>query len=117
MIDSNTPLLGIAEKVLTENSMFHIRRVTQLGYPGWKIIDRWCLNEPENVRAWEKWSIRHLITRAYQQMMKEREALEGERAQKMLSWMSEHEVLELYGVDMRLGLPSPLRRLNASRPM
>lgn len=102
--NNDAGLLDFAAKVLGKGTMDRIKGAS-LSVAARKILDRWALNEPENLKALEtKLGQMAVINRALAQEQKESEVLDGEQGMQMLNnGLARHEVLDLFGIDTRLG--------------
>ena len=102
MLDSQTYPLEIARKVLKPETINDVRSggYTSLGY---SILDRWALNSPEDLKKLEAMGDIPFMVKLYGQQQKEAEALSSETSrQASLRGMSDSEILESMGIDMRL---------------
>lgn len=105
MLDNDTPMLELASRILSPKTIKRIR-ASSMTQMEWKILDRWALTEPENLKALEtKQGTMAVLDRAWNQMNMENEALDSEQGMRMLeNGLSRQETLELLGVDTRLGI-------------
>ena len=102
MLDRQTYPLEIARKVLKPETINDVRSggYTSLGY---SILDRWALNSPEDLKKLEAMGDIPFMVKLYGQQQKEAEALSSETSrQASLRGMSDSEILESMGIDMRL---------------
>ena len=102
MLDRQTFPLEIARKVLKPETINDVRSggYTSLGY---SILDRWALNSPEDLKKLEAMGDIPFMVKLYGQQQKEAEALSSETSrQASLRGMSDSEILESMGIDMRL---------------
>lgn len=105
MLDNDTPMLELASRILSPKTIKRIR-ASSMTQTEWKILDRWALTEPENLKALEtRQGTMAVLDRAWNQMNMENEALDSEQGMRMLeNGLSRQETLELLGVDTRLGI-------------
>ena len=102
MIEGRTAPLDIARRILKPDT---IRQVKLDGFPNsaYLILDRWALNSPELLLAWEAKNSFDLLTRLEQQMSLEARTLNSDTAWEMSRrGMSDWEILEQLGVDTEL---------------
>ena len=102
MLVGKTPPLAIARKVLKPET---IREFLADEFPpsASLILDRWALNSPEILRAFEAKNSFHLILRLDQQTTWESRALNSDTAWEMSQrGMSDWEILSELGVDTEL---------------
>lgn len=95
MIDHPTQPLELAARILAPATMDSIRR-SPFTTRGWTILDRMAVNNPTDLRAREARGAMVLIEHVLRQQRIESETLA--RAESC-DGLSEHEVLELLGVD------------------
>lgn len=103
MIIGKTLPLEIASQVLQPETVHAVRQERQLGNSAYLILDRWALNEPEELLKLEEKSTLVLLNRLYEQQEQGRQALSSSaavRAQEQGA--SEWEILEMLGVDTRV---------------
>ena len=102
MIEGKTPPLAIARKVLKPET---IREVLGVEFPpsAYLILDRWALNSPDLLRAWEARGDHFLLPRLDQQTTLEARTLNSDTAWEMSQrGMSDWEILSELGVDTEL---------------
>ena len=102
MIEGRTAPLEIARRVLNPET---IRQVKADGFSNsaYLILDRWALNSPELLQAWEARGEHFLLTRLEQQMTLEARTLGSDAAWEMSErGMSHWEILEQLGIDTEL---------------
>ena len=104
MLDRQTYPLEIARKVLKPETINDVRSggYTSLGY---SILDRWALNSPEELKKLEAMGNFDFDfdLKLYGQQQTEARALSSETARlASLRGMSDSEILESMGIDMRL---------------
>jgi hypothetical protein len=102
MIEGRTAPLEIARRVLKPET---IRQLKRDGFPNsaYLILDRWALNSPDILLAWEAWDSFDLLTRLEQQMSWEKAALNSDTAWEMSRrGMSDWEILSELGVNTEL---------------
>ena len=101
-LDRQTAPLEIARTVLSPETIWSVRND---GYTnsGYLILDRWALNQPDDLKQLEAMGpIPFLVKLNYQQQV-EFHALNSESArQARLQGMSDWEILENAGIDTRL---------------
>jgi hypothetical protein len=102
MLDRQTAPLEIARRVLKPET---IRQVQADGFTNsaYLILDRWALNSPDMLRAWERRGDHFLLTRLDQQQTVEARTLNSDTAWEMSQrGMSDWEILEQLGIDTEL---------------
>ncbi len=102
MLDHKTAPLEIARKVLKHET---IQEVQTRGFntAAYLILDRWALNQPDELRRLESMGSLHLLVSLDRQETKEARVLNSETArQARLMGMSDWEILENAGIDTRL---------------
>lgn len=104
MIEGRKAPLEIARRILRPET---IRQVQQDGYSNsaYLILDRWALNSPDILRAWEAKDedAFDLLIRLEQQMTLEARTLNSDTAWEMSQrGMSDWEILDQLGVDTEL---------------
>lgn len=102
MLDRQTSPLEIARSVLKPET---IREVRSGGFTNsaYLILDRWALNDPDQLKRLEQQGDLALLLRLDQQQTLEKRTLCSESArQAKLRGMSDWEILELAGIDMSL---------------
>ena len=102
MLDRQNYPLEIARKVLRPETIFEVRSgiFSSLGY---SILDRWALNQPEELKKLEAMGKFDFDLKLYGQQQTEARALSSETArQASLRGMSDSEILESMGIDMSL---------------
>ena len=102
MLDRQTCPLEIARKVLKPETINDVRSggYTLLGY---SILDRWALNNPEELKRLERKGDTEFMLKLYGQQQTEARALSSETArQASLRGMSDSEILQSMGIDMSL---------------
>ena len=101
-LDRQTAPLEIARTVLKPET---IREVKSGGYTNsaYLILDRWALNQPDELKALEAQGEIAFDLKLYGQQQKEAQVLNSESArQAKLRGMSDWEILESAGIDMSL---------------
>jgi hypothetical protein len=102
VIEGQTAPLEIARRILKPETIREVRTTEELTNAAYLILDRWALNSPELLRAWDKEPF-YLLQRLGQQMFLERHTLNSDEAWEMSRrGMSDWEILELLGVDTEL---------------
>ena len=102
MIEGRTAPLEIARRVLKPDT---IRQVKLDGFTNsaYLILDRWALNSPDILKAWEEKGAFHLLTRLDLQQTLEARTLNSDTAWEMSqAGMSDWEILNQLGVDTEL---------------
>lgn len=102
MLDHQTAPLEIARRVLRPET---ILEVTTGGFnnSAYLILDRWALNQPDELRRLEAMGSLHLLVTLDQQATREAQTLNSETArQAELQGMSAWEILENAGIDTSL---------------
>jgi len=102
MIEGQTAPLDIARRILKIKTL---RQLKLDGFPNsaYLILDRWALNSPDLLRAWEAKEDHDLLDRLEQQMTLEARTLNSDAAGEMSRrGMSDWEILEQLGVDTEL---------------
>ncbi len=102
MLERDTSYLEIAARVLKPET---IREVRSGGYSprAYKILDRWALNQPEELKKLEELGEIDFMMKLYGQQQAETLALNSETARLAgLRGMSESEILQSMGIDMSL---------------
>ncbi|QVI75549.1 hypothetical protein [Pseudomonas syringae] len=102
MLINHTPL-RIASGVLAATTIDSVRRSTSYHACGWKILDRWAFNSPEQLRAFEAQGELLLLGRLLEQQIVEHEALISPRGlTQRRQGLAEQEVLALSGISTEL---------------
>lgn len=102
MFDRQTNPLEIAVTVLKPETILEVRngKYTNSAY---LILDRWALNSPDELKKLEQQGEIAFMMKLYGQQQAEARALSSESArQAKLQGMSDREILELAGIDMKL---------------
>mgnify|MGYP007135564570 CR=1 FL=1 len=102
MLDRQNYPLEIARKVLRPETISEVRSgiFSSLGY---SILDRWALNQPEELKKLEAMGNFDFDLKLYGQQQTEARALSSETARlASLRGMSDSEILESMGIDMSL---------------
>ena len=102
MLDRQTAPLEIARTVLRPETLREVRRG---GFPNsaYLILDRWALNQPDELKALEAKGEIAFMVRLSRQQQVEAHALNSDSAWEMSHrGMSDWEILELAGIDMSL---------------
>ncbi len=102
MLDKQTNPLELAQKVLKPETIMEVRngKYTNSAY---LILDRWALNSPDELKKLEQQGEIAFMMKLYGQQQTEARALSSESArQAKLQGMSDREILELAGIDMKL---------------
>lgn len=102
-IEGKTKPLEIAMKILKTETIQIIRENPEFGKAAYSILDRWALNQPELLQKLESQGMTPLNMTVYSQMIDERNTLDSETANDMrISGMTQFEILEVLGVEMKL---------------
>lgn len=102
MLDRQTAPLEIARTVLKPET---IRRVQadEYGKAAYLILDRWALNQPDDLRRLEALGQMDFMIQVSRQDSIERQILNSDSAWEMgRKGMSDWEILEAHGIDTRL---------------
>ncbi len=103
MLDRLTYPLEIASQVLKPETIKRVKRTPKLARLAYLMLDRWALNEPEELKALEAKNVEDLLDRVYEQVVTETYALSTPEAAIMQqNGMSDWEILSLLGVDTRV---------------
>ncbi len=105
MMTEQPPLLSIAQKVLTLETILEVNRSPSINRFGMKILDRWALNSPEKLKALETQpnGLTLLLMRLIGQQTKEYKILMSAEAEEQLrTGLTEHEILSMHQVDSEL---------------
>lgn len=104
MLDRQTAPLEIASRILEPETIREIRQNRQaIDRTGYQILDRWALNQPEELKALEMRDADLVMLRLYEQQELEGDALASPTAAEMQSrGYSRWEILELMGIDTRV---------------
>lgn len=95
------PLGKHAAKILKPKTIIEINRCRAINRHGFKILDRWAINEPDKLRSLEKKGFLSIIVST--QQMEEQRVLHSPSGEEQLRHgLAEHEVLALYGVNMNI---------------
>lgn len=104
MMTEQPPLLSIAQKVLTQETILAVNRTPNINRFGFKILDRWALNSPEKLKELESVNgLTSLLMRLGRQQTKEYVILTSPEAEEQLrTGLTEHEILAMHQVDTEL---------------
>lgn len=104
MLDSQTRPLEIASRVLEPETIRMVRADKNFDRTGYLILDRWALNQPDELKTLEYTSpYGWLLHRLYEQQELEGDALASATAAEMQTrGYSQWEILELMGIDTRV---------------
>lgn len=97
--------LSITTALLSPASISGLLQTSSVGSQGWKILDRWAMTQPAELKALAEGphGLLPLLHRLLGQQAREMEALTSpEGLRQMKDGLAEHEVLTLAGVDMAL---------------
>ena len=97
MMSAQPQPLERAAKVLTLNTLHEVNRNRSFNRFGMAILDRWALNQPEELKALENKSQTLLLIRLYDQQLKEQPILESPESQEQQkNGLMPHEILALH---------------------
>ncbi len=105
MMTEQPPLLSIAQKVLTLETILTVNSTPNINRFGFKILDRWAMNSPEKLKALESGphGLTNLLMRLIGQQTKEYKVLMSQEAEAQLrAGLTEHEILSMARVDTEL---------------
>ncbi|MDR2744704.1 MAG: hypothetical protein LBB66_05875, partial [Desulfovibrio sp.] len=87
----------------TPETIRKIRQIEGFCHPHYLILDRWALNSPDMLKAWEDRGEIFLLTRLDEQQTREHYALCSDEGWEMSRrGMSDWEILESLGIDTEL---------------
>ncbi|WP_082303499.1 hypothetical protein [Pseudomonas meliae] len=101
MITNQTQPLEISSRVLSQQTLESIRQSPSFSLQGWKILDRWALNNPERLKAMEIQGELQLLSRLLDQQALELTAINSLPADSKMG-LTEHEILALLEIDTDL---------------
>ncbi|GGM25513.1 hypothetical protein ACFQDN_21950 [Pseudomonas asuensis] len=101
MIIGQQQPLEIAAKQLKASTLRAVRKSPSFNHHGWKILDRWAFNSPEQLRKLEQEGEVILLGRLLEQQMLEQQIL-NETIQLRRQGMTEHEILAINEVNTEL---------------
>ncbi len=97
MLDNQTSPLGIAERVLSAESMQYIENAS-LSPTTQKILDRWALNAPDFLLELEQEGLEVLIHQAQESAEQEEDILNSESAKRAREYgMCDMEIMQEMG--------------------
>jgi hypothetical protein len=96
---SNPQPLAMAAKLLRPATISEFRKLPYSAQ-GWKILDRWALNTPKELKALEQQDILDLLNRVLDQQRLETKVLS--EALPISEGMAEHEILAQHAVNTEL---------------
>lgn len=103
MTNSPPALLEQTAKVLNLETILRVNKCPTVNRYGMAILDRWALNQPEELKALEARSLSYLLIRILEQQTLEQETLESPANQaRMAGGLTSHEILTLREVNMSL---------------
>ena len=83
-----------AAQVLTQETLAQVNQNLSFNRFGLNILDRWAMNQPEELKALEAQSPTLLLIRLYEQQLKEQALLENPESQEQLKrGLMPHELL------------------------
>lgn len=97
--------LSITTALLSPASISGLLQTSSVSAQGWKILDRWAMTQPAELKALAEGphGLLPLLHRLLGQQAREMEALTSpEELQQTRNGLAEHEVLTLAGVSMAL---------------
>lgn len=95
--------LKIASGVLAATTIDSVRQSTSYHACGWKILDRWAFNSPEQLRALEAQGELLLLGRLLEQQIVEHKALISPLGlTQRRQGLAEYEILALSGISTEL---------------
>ena len=100
MLEGQMQPLAVAKRVLTQETIVSVSQ-SPFTLRAWKILDRWALNSPRQLKELEAKGINVLHRRVLEQQTTESKALLT-MAESLDRGMAEHEVLELAEVQTEL---------------
>lgn len=101
MIEGQTQPLALAKRVLAVPTLQAVAR-TPYTLQGWKILDRWALNSPDQLKALEQQGEVILLGRLLEQQNLETQVLQEHWTETQTSQMAEHEILALHQINTEL---------------
>lgn len=104
MLDRQTRPLEIASRVLEPETIRMVRADKKnIDRTGYLILDRWALNQPDELKQLEHRDPDLVLDRLYEQQELEGDALASATAAEMQTrGYSQWEILELMGIDTRV---------------
>lgn len=102
MLDRQTAPLEIARTVLRPETIHEVRNA---GFPNsaYLILDRWALNQPDDLRRLEEMNTLGLLVTLSQQQTREANVLNSDSAwEASRQGMSDWEILQNAGIDTNL---------------
>ena len=88
----------MASQTLSAETMQELRRGNEVNYQGWKILDRWAVNSPDELKMLEAQGFPILFHYLSLQQEEELEAI----LKNQDTSLAEHEVLEMSGINMQV---------------
>lgn len=103
MIEKQPALLSIAKKVMSAEVINVLLKSPLFNQRGYKIADRWSLQQPEQIRQLASRSEMELLVKILDQQALEIETLVQDDVVKMLQkGISELDIFELKGIETQL---------------
>ena len=97
MMSAQPKPLDRAAQVLTLETLNEVNRNLSFNRFGMNILDRWAMNQPDELKALEAQSQTLLLIRLYGQQLKEQAILESQESQEQLKGgLMPHEILNLH---------------------
>ena len=97
MMSAQPQPLERAAKVLTLDTLQEANRNLSFNRYGMAILDRWAMNQPEELKILENKNLIQLLTRLHKQQLKEQAILESPESQEQLrNGLMPHEILALH---------------------
>ena len=97
MMSAQPKLLERAAKVLSLETLAEVNRLRSINRHGLSILDRWALNQPDELKSLESQGQTLLLVRLYDQQLKEQAILESpESREQLMNGLMSHEILALH---------------------
>ncbi|WP_241136776.1 hypothetical protein [Achromobacter insuavis] len=101
MIIGNPSPLTLASAVLKPSTIEAVRQSSSYTLTGWKILDRWAFNSPQQLRLLEQTGEMLLLERLLVQQDLEAKALRGSQ-QALQEGLTEMEILQQHEIQTEL---------------
>ncbi|AYN19024.1 MULTISPECIES: hypothetical protein [Pseudomonas] len=101
MITNQTQPLEISARVLSQQTLASIRQSPSFSLQGWKILDRWALNNPERLKSLELQGELQLLSRLLDQQALELTAINSLPVESKQG-LTEHEILAMLEIETDL---------------
>jgi hypothetical protein len=102
MITNQTQPLEISARVLSQQTLASIRQSPSFSLQGWKILDRWALNNPERLKSLELQGELQLLSRLLDQQALELTAIINSLPVESKQGLTEHEILAMLEIETDL---------------